>query len=1044
MLWALSACTRDSIEPGGVETGDKPVIMNILIPRGTTAGTRAITAAEENAVRTVDVLAFRVDGTRETFLYSATGSLSPANTPGSATLQFVATLRQQDYQQRLVVITNAHEQVSALVGGTNWVGSDKATMLAGLRYSLSGGQDRWNATSPADYLALPMWGESTPEIITASTRNLPSPVCLMRMVARIDVQLDNNVAGLTGLFKMKSVGLYNTNTGGRIVPDAASVVDTQTDGTRYLNVTAPTVPTDLQPYASRRLGPVDYTDFTAPGATDVAMTGAIYTFETSAATASAEATCLVVGGLYDTDTTPTYYRVEFYAPGTTTRLDILRNHRYLINIASVAGRGHATPAEAFSSNAVNMTANILVWNQPSLDNIVFDGQNSLAVTTGRVALEGNVYSTASAGGENVVSVYTDVPDGWQIVSIVDSNGTSPSLWLNAATLAGPGGTTTDMVIQTMSPNGTDADRPATITIAAGRLRLPIVVTQSNHQPIDLQIVDVTGQPIDEIVFSGAAGIAPAARSFTVRWLPLGNPVTVVANQVGQYEFPNHGSTPPSENGAPYQGESLTSAGTHTYTVAPLSLTTAELATNPFIIKSTRFDFTVNNGFTTMTKSITLTQLNYALVVEPNPFVSPYFPMGGSYSYRVRSNANWRISNVVEHPRVAGSLIAPPTGTDNVYIDAAGAPNFTVGGGFVEQFRANPAAKGNSGYVDVIYSSTASPAAFAPVTRRLFFPAAPFVIYGIASMPDQNANRWNYYSGDNGTPTAPQATNDIQTMAITAANYGTNLNPTPIAANSIPSSTVFVPPILVRGYQNNNTNVVAAQRITEAAATNPDMLVISGSSTFDRATADMITENFLKRDKTVFLCLEDVATINAMFESIKAAGFMTGNIYPTSSGGPYGAAPVYWFYNVDDPILNGPFMKSDGTPLRGNAYWGQDTAGSSPFWFTDMSGIVSYSNAENQSNTTDPLPGGLPAGSSMGNGNTAWRFTRCPLVVVTDGGFLASYDQSATDRSPSRVNTTTKYPGYAGNYGSGGTRREVYNAVFAANVTAWAIQRRTTQ
>jgi hypothetical protein len=233
-------------------------------------------------------------------------------------------------------------------------------------------------------------------------------------------------------------------------------------------------------------------------------------------------------------------------------------------------------------------------------------------------------------------------------------------------------------------------------------------------------------------------------------------------------------------------------------------------------------------------------------------------------------------------------------------------------------------------------------------------------------------------------------------------------------------------------------------ITNAAATNPDMLVISGSSTFDRAAADAIVTNFLQRNKAVFLCCEDINSITAMFNALAAVGYMGGNMYWNTAGGSNGIAPVYWFNNTDDPILNGPFMKGDGTPLRGNAYWGQDGNGSSPFWFTDTAGIISYSNAENQSAGTDPPPSGLPAGMTMANGNTAWRFTRCPLVVVTDGGFLASYDQSATSSSPSRVNNTTKYPGYAGNYGTGGTRRDVYNAVFVANVTAWAIQRRTTQ
>ena len=124
-----------------------------------------------------------------------------------------------------------------------------------------------------------MWGESGAEKITGSTNSLSMAIPMLRMIAKINVQLDETVSGLTNKFKMKSVHLYNTNTSGHVVPSIAAVKEEiRNTSQRYLFVEEPTVPSD----AVLSKGPIEYTDFTAPGTPDVAMKGAIYTFETKA------------------------------------------------------------------------------------------------------------------------------------------------------------------------------------------------------------------------------------------------------------------------------------------------------------------------------------------------------------------------------------------------------------------------------------------------------------------------------------------------------------------------------------------------------------------------------------------------------------------------------------------------------------------------------------------------------------------------------------------------------------------------------------------
>jgi hypothetical protein len=114
------------------------------------------------------------------------------------------------------------------------------------------------------------------------------------------------------------------------------------------------------------------------------------------------------------------------------------------------------------------------------------------------------------------------------------------------------------------------------------------------------------------------------------------------------------------------------------------------------------------------------------------------------------------------------------------------------------------------------------------------------------------------------------------------------------------------------------------------------------------------------------------------------------------------------------------------------------------WFSDRSQYVSYSNAQNQSGGTDAPPTGLEPGMDMSNGVTLYRWLRVPLIVATDGGFLSSQSTGSNYQSPSFVDNNTKQPRGKDNYGGGGTRRTVYNSTFVANVTAWAIQRRTNQ
>ena len=488
-LLLTGSCVREfdlsdpTLLPGA---GEKDVMLKIAVPYAAPQGTvakakgvdsRSIGATQENTIETLDILAFKVDGGIETFQYRAKAKKDAGNTEGASVQAFNAKLIVKDYAQRFVLITNAGNKIETLIGSRSdgWVGEDKETFLKNLIINLNGG-DRWNVISASNYTSIPMWGETAPKTVNATTNFISdAPIPMLRMIAKIEVQLDvNNYPAIVSDFKLKSVHVYNTNTSGRIVPisDAGYIENMIAKKTSLPYPVTPVV------------GPIGYTDFTPPGITDIAMKGAIYLFETAAKNVGniLEETCIVVGGLYGTDATPTYYRLDFFASNGTTHLDILRNHRYLCNIVEVGGRGYSTIEEARKAGSFNMKANTLVWGEGEIHNIVFDKRYMLGVSQDFFKLSENAHGPTDI--DNILRVTTDYPEGWSATVWADKAGTIPVPndavsalpWLRISPALGAGGAQLDEMRLTVDANARD-ERAAYIHIRAGRLMCLVTVVQ---------------------------------------------------------------------------------------------------------------------------------------------------------------------------------------------------------------------------------------------------------------------------------------------------------------------------------------------------------------------------------------------------------------------------------------------------------------------------------------------------------------------------------------------------------------------------------------
>lgn len=493
-ILALPSCHHDP--PWPRPDTDATVTFSLQLPGAKSPATRALTDADENDVREIDVLVFEPDGGR--FVYRAGASGSQISSPGadSRTKTFTVTLRQGRFD--LAIVANAR----ATILGADIYNFDKTAALARLTEEMPDDGKWISETSASDYRPLPMWGDVGNVTVDEQTDLTgDNRVRLTRMAARVDVM----VTGEANNFKLVSVDLYNYNTRGSIAPDPAFWDTTDPASPR---ASVPSVPSLSQ----RVFGPVRYDE----GEIDAAGNRTereIYIFESENHTDAAhrkekvleDRTCLVVGGVWDAngngrfddDGPETYYRVDFSSGQGVSQnfLDVLRNHRYAFYITKVSGPGYGDSNTAFHSAPVNIQAEVLEWDDTNVGEMVDDGQYRMTVSQSAFEFGGGEYGAAST--ENKLRIRTDHPGGWKI-SITDAaTGLEiPSTgWLTVAAADRTGLDKTVSLI--VAANDSGSHRTARVRITAGRA-LSIEVTVAQRA--------VYGGGNADLLYFGAGGV----------------------------------------------------------------------------------------------------------------------------------------------------------------------------------------------------------------------------------------------------------------------------------------------------------------------------------------------------------------------------------------------------------------------------------------------------------------------------------------------------------------------------------------------------------
>ena len=283
---------------------------------------------------------------------------------------------------------------------------------------------------------LPMWGASDPVRVDHSAGAVPKlgTVYLVRAVARVDVGLnlsnisegastfDEKAGGIEGITLTK-VFFYNTNTTGRVSPFENGIYWDEANR----KAKQPSIP-DPAPAVTGKI------DRTSSIVDEKILLREVYVPEAvnvpTAATQGGNGETLpenntenylkrpyIVVGLTGADKSrpdkETFFRIDYLkrtgaeADATYEYLPLLRNHRYLVNIKAVGGPGFDTEEDARKGPAANIMYNVVVWNESTMSDVLYDGQYMLGVSADH-------FTFYREGGSLTAKVQTSWPEGFTV------------------------------------------------------------------------------------------------------------------------------------------------------------------------------------------------------------------------------------------------------------------------------------------------------------------------------------------------------------------------------------------------------------------------------------------------------------------------------------------------------------------------------------------------------------------------------------------------------------------------------------------------------
>lgn len=1065
------SCTKEPdtyiITPQEAKGGEPlEVTMRLNTPGSFSSKTTrsGLTEQQENAVNNIYVFAFKAD---HLSYVRAADEIVDDDTDKSFKVTLKSSSNASD-TYKLMVLANAEEWIIPILG------SDLKA-LDGKSYSqVQQALRRIDITSTlfSSGKAIAMWGELSYQEINSTNKNFS--VSLLRSISRIDVGVGatsyNPTTGLAvweGLpsFTLEEVYVYKANNGILFVPYTSSY-----DATNK-KVAQPS------PIGTQQPSPFIY-----PVAGGISLVRKIYVpeanvkIETSGTSGDANHTnrmALVVKGSYKGNAS-SYYRLDFIS-SEKKLTNVLRNHLYQFNIKSVSGNGFSTPEEAYKSLSVNMNVEVIEWNDGDMNDVVFDGQYFLSVSKGEFTLPRS--RRAAGDTDNKLTITTDVPTGWTIEKIEGLDGNPESAtWLTVSQYTGNANEKTTISLLT-DTNETGADRIAYLHITAGRLSYKVKVIQTTKDEIGLLLTNSQEVEVSELLFYSHVGATVPEQQLNVSWQPkAANPVISKLSVPDAVDF-DFGS-----GDEVTVGQLVDHYGTVSYMIQPPAMTQAEVDANPFLEKASRFDFTVSNGNTNMSKTIHIRQRNYAAV----PTVSPTYAMNGLDQYfTLKANAPWRIEIADDPDNAIDELITTAGGFNRDKSDERVYFKPVVGNGKATSTVKLKVISTNPGYpfadFEVTLTLRANQAAFSMVcsateVKGVYKAGTPLGVTNTILVTVNAAALGSYeiatneVDGISFSASGEFTSTGIQTVTLRGIGVpaNTNVKTMTITSSSIggvgTTCSVDVPIVIpvkrlltigtepdasgfnFSGSAASNKLITAARNfgtLEESVVkangfsiinggyipsdaqmqywlvTDPVDIVVIGYGNINLSTTTAgYYKTFLKNGGVV-LAFQD-NTVAGVSENFLKAVLENDNIKLDYAGS---AGAVYQFLNSDVDVLKGPFGD-----IR-NMQWGEDRSHTVRISGIDLSTIDVLSTDVDISDL-----------SPSGTGNvTAFKHKTLNLIWVGDGGFNAdaSVDQISSTGFPFKLDANN-YPIAKNNYGRS-AKYQVYNAVFTANAFAWALK-----
>lgn len=438
VLWIglslITSCTSHMDEIKKSETGQDEIRVRLVVSRPYTGGGASghFEAGPETGISEIQVLVFEEGA----YKYRVPGiSVSNAGT----TTSFSARLLASDKILDLYIVANA---TAIVLAGEPQLNDTEDQVRARLQqeFPVSG-----------SFSALPMFGRChLPMGLKAGQIKDISGIKMLRAIARVDI-LVGDVPG----FELTSIQAYRANERIQLI----SAQDT-------LTVTSPSVPVNSRQNVNTVAVPVTGNQSLAE----------LYLPEAVAPPESEQvggATCVVIGGKFGAGGGVTYYRIDFDPDNVNGGLgQILRNHRYIFTIRSVAGPGWPSPDEAANNRSAQINLEIKAWDETTKD-MYFDTEHHFGVSAREVVLGSKKNSSA------MIYVDTDIRDytlQWSD-EFGNISGTTIGILTNPYFKVEKSGDGNSLIVTALQTNNNTVERTGYFMITANRWQILINIRQ---------------------------------------------------------------------------------------------------------------------------------------------------------------------------------------------------------------------------------------------------------------------------------------------------------------------------------------------------------------------------------------------------------------------------------------------------------------------------------------------------------------------------------------------------------------------------------------